>query len=103
MEHSQQSHRAADGRFSDAVLVVCPNITVRDRLRELDPAAGEASVYRTRDLVPPEMMPMLARGRVLVTNWHVFEPQSMTRVGDDGLARGEGRGAGRGRELRVHR
>jgi type III restriction enzyme len=63
---------------------VCPNITVRDRLRELDPAAGEASVYRTRDLVPPEMMPMLARGRVLVTNWHVFEAQSMTRVGDDG-------------------
>jgi type III restriction enzyme len=74
----------ADGRFSDAVLVVCPNITIRDRLRELDPAAGEASVYRTRDLVPPEMMPMLARGRVLVTNWHVFEPQATTRVGDDG-------------------
>jgi type III restriction enzyme len=74
----------ADGRFSDAVLVVCPNITIRDRLRELDPAAGEASVYRTRDLVPPEMMPMLTRGRVLVTNWHVFEPQQTTRVGDDG-------------------
>jgi type III restriction enzyme len=73
----------ADGRFSDAVLVVCPNITIRERLRELDPALGDASVYRTRDLVPPEMMPMLARGRVLVTNWHVFEPQQMARVGDD--------------------
>ena len=74
----------ADGRFSDAVLVVCPNLTIRDRLRELDPASGEASVYRTRDLVPPDMMPMLSRGRVLVTNWHVFEPQGMARVGDDG-------------------
>jgi type III restriction enzyme len=74
----------ADGRFSDAVLVVCPNLTIRDRLRELDPAMGEASVYRTRDLVPPETMPLLARGRVLVTNWHVFEPQQMARVGDDG-------------------
>ena len=74
----------ADGRFSDAVLVVCPNLTIRDRLRELDPAMGDASVYRTRDLVPPETMPLLARGRVLVTNWHVFEPQQMGRVGDDG-------------------
>jgi type III restriction enzyme len=71
-----------DGRFSDAILVVCPNITIRDRLRELDPAAGDASIYRTRDLVPAHMMPLLARGRVLVTNWHVFEPQEMGRVGD---------------------
>jgi type III restriction enzyme len=71
-----------DGRFSDAVLVVCPNITIRDRLRELDPATGDASIYRTRDLVPAHMMPLLARGRVFVTNWHVFEPQEMGRVGD---------------------
>ena len=66
----------ADGRFSDAVLVVCPNVTIRSRLAELDPQAGEASLYRTRDLIPPHLMPDLAKGRVFVTNWHVFEPQS---------------------------
>jgi type III restriction enzyme len=71
-----------NGRYSDAVLIVCPNITIRDRLRELDPAGGDASLYRTRDLVPQHMMPLLARGRVFVTNWHVFEPQEMSRVGD---------------------
>ncbi len=65
-----------DPRFSDAVLVVCPNVTIRDRLQELYPARGDASIYRTRDLVPPRLLPLLARGRVLVTNWHVFEPQS---------------------------
>jgi type III restriction enzyme len=74
------THRA-DARFSDVVLVVCPNVTIRDRLRELDPTEGEASLYRTRDLVPAHLMPLLARGRVLVTNWHVFEPQETT-VGD---------------------
>jgi hypothetical protein len=63
-------------RFSDTVLVVCPNVTIRSRLRELDPNEGEASVYRTRDLVPERLMPELRRGRVLVTNWHVFEPQT---------------------------
>src|SRR6266566_1309259 len=67
----------SDARFSDAVLVVCPNVTIRNRLRELDPELGEASIYRTRDLVPSHLMPLLTQGKVLVTNWHVFEPQSV--------------------------
>src|SRR5439155_1702415 len=71
----------SDGRFSDVVLVVCPNVTIRNRLRELDPELGEASIYRTRDLVPPHLMPLLTQGRVLVTNWHVFEPQSVQTGG----------------------
>ena len=71
----------SDGRFSDVVLVVCPNVTIRDRLRELDPHAGDASIYRTRDLVPQHLMPLLTQGRVLVTNWHVFEPQSVQTGG----------------------
>jgi type III restriction enzyme len=67
----------SDARFSDVVLVVCPNVTIRNRLQELDPANGEASLYRTRDLVPPHLIPDLIKGRVLVTNWHVFEPQGI--------------------------
>ena len=51
-----------DARFSDVVLVVCPNVTIRERLRELDPNRGEASIYRTRDLVPPHLMPTSAAG-----------------------------------------
>ncbi|MDL1878762.1 type III restriction endonuclease subunit R [Cytophagia bacterium CHB2] len=66
----------SDARFSDTVLVVCPNVTIRNRLQELDPANGEASLYRTRDIVPSHLMSDLNKGRVLVTNWHVFEPQS---------------------------
>ena len=42
----------SDARFSDVVLVVCPNVTIRSRLSELDPRGGEASLYRTRDLCP---------------------------------------------------
>ncbi|CAG0967476.1 hypothetical protein ANRL3_01276 [Anaerolineae bacterium] len=66
-----------DKRFSDVVLVVCPNITIRDRLQELGPERGEASLYRTRDLVPLHLMSDLIKGRVLMTNWHVFEPQGI--------------------------
>jgi type III restriction enzyme len=67
----------SDGRFSDVVLVVCPNVTIRDRLQELDPDRGDASIYRTRDIVPEHLIPTLTQGKVIVTNWHVFEPQTM--------------------------
>ncbi len=67
--------------YSDVVLIVCPNVTIRNRLAELDPLRGEASLYRTRDLVPPHLMPDLAQGRVIVTNWHVFEPQGVQAMG----------------------
>jgi type III restriction enzyme len=39
---------------------------------------GEASLYRTRDLVPGHLMERLRQGKVLVTNWHVFEPRAVT-------------------------
>lgn len=67
----------SDKRFSDVVLIVCPNVTIRDRLQELDPSKGEASLYRTRDLVPQHLMADLIKGKVLMTNWHIFEPQGI--------------------------
>ena len=70
-----------DARYSDVVLVVCPNVMIRNRLEELKPQGGEASLYRTRDLVPSRLMPQLARGRVLVANWHVFEPRTIHVAG----------------------
>lgn len=71
---NKQQHRN-DARFSDAVLVVCPSLTIKSRLQELDPTRGD-SLYRTRDLVPPNLLPTLAQGRLIVENWHVFEPQA---------------------------
>ncbi|HVL67060.1 MAG TPA: hypothetical protein VM364_07335 [Vicinamibacterales bacterium] len=76
-------HDRSSATWSDVVLVVCPNVTIRSRLGELDPKHGDASLYRTRDLVPPHLMPHLAQGHVLVTNWHVFEPET-TKAGGVG-------------------
>src|SRR3970040_1782292 len=74
---NKQADRS-DSRFSDVVFIVCPNVTIRDRLLELDPKRVEASLYRTRDLVPPHMMTALTQGHVVVTNWHVLEPQDLS-------------------------
>ncbi len=87
-----------DARFADFVLVVCPNVTIRSRLGELNPGRGDASLYRTRDLVPPHLMALLVQGRVLVRNWHVFELQDDGSVGGDSA-----RVVKRGRELRERR
>jgi type III restriction enzyme len=66
--------------YSDTVLIVCPNVTIRDRLRELDPALDEASLYRTRELVPAHRMAELRRGDVIVTNWHVLDRHQLGDV-----------------------
>ena len=49
--------------FSDIVLVMCPTVTIRYRLAELDPEKGEASLYRTRDLVPAHLMPSFRKAK----------------------------------------
>jgi type III restriction enzyme len=74
-------HDRSNARYSDLVLVVCPNVTIRSRLAELDPKLADASLYRKADLVPPHLMPDLTQGRVVVTNWHVFEPHGMQTAG----------------------
>lgn len=79
-------HDRTRKEFSDVVFIVCPNITVRDRLQELDPKRGEASLYRTRDLVPPHLVSKLNEGFVVVTNWHALEPQQGNQVGGVGAA-----------------
>ncbi|MDW8008063.1 MAG: DEAD/DEAH box helicase family protein [Chloroflexota bacterium] len=67
-----------DGRFSDAVLVVCPNLTIKERLRVLLPHHRK-NFYEAFDLVPPGMTERLAQGRYQVTNWHLFLPRDDSR------------------------
>ena len=72
-----------DNRFSDTVLIVCPNVTIRERLKELDPALGDLSLYRTRQLVPPHRMEELRRGEVMIANWHRLAKKETNAVHGD--------------------
>ena len=67
----------ADPRFPRRVLAMCPNLTIKERLQVLRP--GDAGNYYQRfDVVPPSLRPELAKGKVLVANWHVFNPEQET-------------------------
>lgn len=72
-----------DDRFSDTLLIVCPNVTIRERLQELDPALGDLSLYRTRQLVPPHRMEELRRGEVMIANWHRLAKKETNTVNGD--------------------
>lgn len=69
-----------DDRFSDTILIVCPNVTIRERLQELDPALGDTSLYRTRQLVPPHRMEELRRGEVMIANRHRLAKKETSSV-----------------------
>ena len=65
----------SDVRFPSAALVVCPNLTIRERLQVLRPDNAE-NYYSAFDLVPARMRPLMQAGKVLITNWHLFLPES---------------------------
>jgi type III restriction enzyme len=66
--------------FSDAFLVVTPGITVRDRLRVLQPNDAE-TYYKKLDLVPPDLMPELDKAKIVLTNYHAFGLREKTSAG----------------------
>ena len=55
------------------ILVLTPNLTVRDRLSELDPRLSDMSLYR--DLLPPDV-PMPSNLYVTVINYQAFHRRS---------------------------
>jgi type III restriction enzyme len=65
----------SDERFPNAVLAVCPNLTIKERLQVLRPENPD-NYYEAFDLVPSRLRPLLQTGKVLVTNWHLFQPES---------------------------
>ncbi len=58
-------------RFTKGFLVVAPGITIRDRLRVLQPNDPDA-YYRDRELVPDEMLPDLGKAKIVITNFHAL-------------------------------
>ncbi len=67
-----------DRRFSDAVLLVCPNLTIRERLQVLLPWKV-GNYYERFDLVPRRMLERLQQGRFQILNWHLFQLKDDSR------------------------
>lgn len=67
----------SDSRFTDQILVVAPNLTVKDRLAGdggLDPKHPD-SLFTQFDLIPPHLSGALGQIQVQVSNWHMLSPK----------------------------
>ena len=60
--------RPGSRRFTRGFLVVTPGVTIRDRLRVLQPNDPD-SYYAGRELVPNDMLRDLERAKIVVTNY----------------------------------
>ena len=78
-------------RFTRGFLVVTPGLTIRDRLRVLQPNDPD-SYYRSRELVPSDLLGVLDRAKIVITNFHAFMRRETLDLSKGGRALLQGRG-----------
>ncbi|MCU0286532.1 MAG: DEAD/DEAH box helicase family protein [Acidobacteria bacterium] len=83
--------RPGSSRFTRGFLVVCPGITIRDRLRVLLPH-DPYNLYRCHELVPQDLMSLMDRAKIVITNYHAFKRRERMEVarGTRSLLQGRG-------------
>ncbi len=77
--------------FSRAFLIVAPGITIKDRLRVLQPNDPD-SYYKTRELIPADMIGDMEKAKIIITNYHAFKLRETTEISKTGRALLKGRG-----------
>lgn len=78
-------------RFTRGFLIVTPGITIRDRLRILQPNDPD-NYYTHRELVPTDMLADIGRAKIVITNYHAFKLRERVPLstGNRALLQGHG-------------
>jgi len=79
-------------RFTRGFLVMTPGLTIRDRLRVLQPNDPD-SYFHSRELVPNDMLGDIARAKIVITNYHAFKRRERLELSKGGRSLLQGRGA----------
>jgi type III restriction enzyme len=59
-------------RFTRAFLITTPGITIKDRLRVLQPNDPD-NYYQHRELVPRDMLVEIGKAKIVITNYHAYK------------------------------
>jgi type III restriction enzyme len=89
--------RPASKHFTRGFLVCAPGLTIKDRLRVLQPNDPD-SYYASRDLVPGDMLDDVNRAKIVITNYHAFKLRERIELSAGGRSLLQGRG---GEELNT--
>ena len=83
--------RPGSNKFTRGFLVVAPGITIKDRLRVLQPNDPDA-YYASRELVPGDMLDEVNRAKIVITNYHAFKLRERIDLSKGGRSLLQGRG-----------
>jgi type III restriction enzyme len=75
--------RPASKSFTRGFLICAPGLTIKDRLRVLQPHDPD-SYYKDRELVPSDMLDDLSRAKIVITNYHAFKMRERIELSKGG-------------------
>ena len=84
--------RPTSRNFTRGFLIVTPGITIKDRLRVLQPNDPE-NYSVARELVPTDMREDIKRAKIVITNYHAFMLRERMDLSSGGRALLQGRGS----------
>ncbi|MDP5578400.1 BPTD_3080 family restriction endonuclease [Pseudomonas aeruginosa] len=73
----------ASKSFTRGFLLCAPGLTIKDRLRVLQPNDPD-SYYKERELVPSDMLDDIARAKIVITNYHAFKLRERIEISKGG-------------------
>lgn len=80
-------------QFTRGFLIVTPGLTIKDRLRVLQPNDPE-NYYSNREIVPGDLLGEVERAKIVITNYHAFRLRQRFEVSAGGRALLKGRHGG---------
>lgn len=83
--------RPQSRKFTRGFLVVTPGLTIKDRLRVLQPNDPD-SYYQSRELVPSDFLDDVNRAKIVITNFHAFKLRERLEISKGGRSLLQGRG-----------
>lgn len=78
-------------KYTRGFLLVAPGLTIKDRLRVLLPNDAD-SYYKTRELIPSDMIGELEKCKIVITNYHAFKMRERIEISKGGRLLLQGRG-----------
>lgn len=79
--------------FTRGFLVCAPGLTIKDRLRVLQPNDPD-SYYASREIVPSDMLEDVKRAKIVITNYHAFKLRERVEISKGGRQLLKGRTGG---------
>ena len=85
------ARRPSSKNFSKGFLIVAPGLTIKDRLRVLQPNDPD-SYFTTREIVPQDMIEYVKQAKIVITNFHAFKRRERVDLSAGGRALLKGKG-----------